>query len=269
LELASGLQTWNAHSVHKTIVVTGAAGGLGIATTAALVAAGHRVVGVDLRGADEKLDVTDPAACRALARRIMPDVWINNAGILGSGHAADQPDDEIRRIIEVNLLGVIWGSRAATEIMRPRGSGHVINIGSLSSWITPTGETVYAASKHGVRAFTVGLAAELTGSGLHVSLVCPDGIWTPMLYDRLEDASAAMSFTSPQLLTPEGVAAIIADVVAKPRLHVMIPRARGFGARLVGLVPDVNVLMTRILAARGRKVQAQMVRDRAKPESSR
>ena len=189
--------------MQKTIVVTGAAGGLGAATTRALRAAGHRVVGADLHGADEELDVTDPAACRSLARRIMPDVWINNAGVLGAGQAADQPDAEIRRVVEVNLLGVIWGSRAATEVMRPRGSGHVINIGSLSSWITPTGQAVYAASKHGVRAFTVGLAAELTGSGLHVSLVCPDGIWTPMLYDRLEDASAAMSFTSPKLLTPE------------------------------------------------------------------
>src|ERR1700689_5384020 len=68
LELVSELQTWNANSVQKTIVVTGAAGGLGVATTAALVAAGHRVVGVDLHGADEKLDVTDPAACRGVAR---------------------------------------------------------------------------------------------------------------------------------------------------------------------------------------------------------
>jgi NAD(P)-dependent dehydrogenase (short-subunit alcohol dehydrogenase family) len=255
--------------MQKAIVVTGAAGGLGAATTRALRTAGHRVVGADLRGADEQLDVTDPEACRSLARRIKPDVWINNAGILGAGQAADQPDAEIRRIVEVNLLGVIWGSRAAIEVMRPRGSGHVINIGSLSSWITPTGETVYAASKHGVRAFTVGLAAELTGSGLHVSLVCPDGIWTPMLYDRLEDASAAMSFTTPELLTPEQVAAVIADLIAKPRLHVMIPRARGLGARLVGLMPDVNVLMTRILAARGRQVQAQMLRDRPKTEPSR
>jgi NAD(P)-dependent dehydrogenase (short-subunit alcohol dehydrogenase family) len=255
--------------MRKTIVVTGAAGGLGAATTRALQTAGHRVVGADLRGADEQLDVTDPEACRSLARRIMPDVWINNAGVLGAGQAADQPDAEIRRIVEVNLFGVIWGSRAAIEVMRPRGSGHLINIGSLSSWISPTGQSVYAASKHGVRAFTVGLAAELTGSGLHVSLVCPDGIWTPMLYDLLEDASAAMSFTSPKLLTAEEVAAVVADLVAKPRLHVMIPRARGLATRFIGLVPDVNVLVTRILATRGRKVQAQMLRDRPKTEPSR
>lgn len=255
--------------MQKTIVITGAAGGLGVATTRALQKAGHRVIGADLQGADEKLNVTDPEACRILARRLMPDVWINNAGVLGSGQAADQPDAEIRRVVEVNLLGLMWGSRAAIEVMRPRGSGHLINIGSLSSWITPLGQAAYSASKHGVRAFTVGLAAELEGSGLDISLVCPDGIWTPMLFDQLENASAAMSFTTPKLLTPDAVAAIIADLIEKPRLHVVIPSVRGFGARLVGLLPNVNVVMTRMLAARGRKVQAQMLSERPKVESPR
>jgi len=242
----------------KTVVVTGAAGGLGVAITRALQGAGHRVVGGDLQGADERLDVTDPAACRELARRVAPDVWINNAGILGAGIASEQPDSEIRRVVEVNLLGVMWGSRAAIEVMRPRGAGHVINVGSLSSWLTPLGQAVYSASKHGVRAFTVGLAAELGDSGIDVSLICPDGIWTPMLFDRVNDDAAAMSFTSPKLLTPEHVAAVVRDVVARPRLHVTIPGARGFGARLVGLIPTANVFVTRLLAARGRQVQAKM-----------
>jgi hypothetical protein len=79
-----------------------------------------------------------------------------------------------------------------------------------------------------------------------------------MLFDRVNDDAAAMSFTSPKLLTPEHVAQVICDVVEKPRLHVTIPGGRGFGARLVGLVPKANVLVTRLLAARGRKVQAQM-----------
>jgi hypothetical protein len=79
-----------------------------------------------------------------------------------------------------------------------------------------------------------------------------------MLFDRVNDDTAAMSFTSPKLLTPDEVAAVICDVVARPRLHVTIPGGRGFGARLVGLVPEANVFVTRLLAARGRKVQAQM-----------
>ncbi len=253
----------------KTVVVTGAAGGLGVAITRALQSVGHRVVGADLQGADERLDVTDPDACRALARRVTPDVWINNAGVLGAGVAAEQPDAEIRRVVEVNLLGVMWGSRAALEVMRPRRSGHVINVGSLSSWLTPWGQAAYSASKHGVRAFTVGLAAELGGSGIDVSLICPDGIWTPMLFDRVNDDSAAMSFTSPKLLTPEHVAKVVCDVVERPRLHVVIPGARGFGARLVGLLPNANVFVTRLLAARGRQVQAKMRQAKLHTENGR
>jgi NAD(P)-dependent dehydrogenase (short-subunit alcohol dehydrogenase family) len=256
-------------TAQKTIVVTGAAGGLGVSISHALRTAGHRVVGVDLQGADERLDVTDPDACRALARRVTPDVWINNAGVLGAGNAAEQPDAEIRRVVEVNLLGVMWGSRAALEVMRPRGTGHVINIGSYSSWITPFGQSVYSASKHGVRAFTVGLAAELKDSGIDFTLISPDGIWTPMLHDRVDDDMAAMSFTSPKLLTPEEVAEVVRDVVAKPRLHVMVPQVRGLGARLVGLIPQGNVIVTRILAARGRQVQAKMRRDGLPPRPGR
>jgi hypothetical protein len=83
-----------------------------------------------------------------------------------------------------------------------------------------------------------------------------------MLYDRVDDDMAAMSFTSPKLLAPEEVAAVVLDVVGRPRLHVMVPQARGLGARLVGLIPQANVIVTRILAARGRQVQAKMRRDR-------
>jgi hypothetical protein len=79
-----------------------------------------------------------------------------------------------------------------------------------------------------------------------------------MLFDRVNDDAAAMSFTSPKLLTPEHVASVVCDVVARPRLHVVIPGARGFGARLVGLLPNANVFVTRLLAARGRQVQAKM-----------
>jgi NAD(P)-dependent dehydrogenase (short-subunit alcohol dehydrogenase family) len=246
----------------KTIVVTGAAGGVGAAGCQALSAAGHRVIGVDIRGAERRLDVTDPQACRALAREVQPDVWINNAGILGAGAAADQPDEEIRRVIDVNLLGVIWGSRAAVEVMRPRGRGQIINVGSLASWLAPAGETVYAASKHGVRAFSVGLAAELEGTGIEVSLLCPDGIWSPMLHDRLDDDTAAMSFTNPRLLQPDQVAKEIVALVERPRLCVMLPPGRGLAARLVGLAPGANVVVTRLLAARGRKVQEKMRRAR-------
>lgn len=250
----------------KTIIVTGAAGGLGRAISARLLARGHRVIGADLAGAERTLDVTDPDACRRLATELSPDVWVNNAGVLGAGVATDQPDAEIRRIIEVNLLGVIWGSRAAAQVMRTRGHGHIINVGSLASWLAPIGEVVYAASKHAVRAFTVGLAAELGPSGVQLSLLCPDGIWTPMLAQTLHDpTAAAMSFTARRLLEPTEVAAALAELVDRPRLHAAVPRAKGVGARLVGLSPAVNVLVTRYLERQGARKKARLAERRAAP----
>src|SRR5204863_193671 len=114
-------------------------------------------IGVDIAGTDRTLDVTDPDACRALADELQPDVWINNAGVLGAGDAATQPDAEIERVVRVNLLGVINGTRAAVGSMKPRGRGQILNVGSLASWTAVPGEAVYAATKAGVLAYSIGL----------------------------------------------------------------------------------------------------------------
>jgi len=114
-------------------VVTGAAGGLGSAFVDVLRARGYEVTGADLAGADAVLDVTDADACRRLAREVQPDVWVNNAGVLEAGTVTELTDAEIERIVQVNLLGVIHGTRAAVEIMSKRGAGRVLNVASLAS----------------------------------------------------------------------------------------------------------------------------------------
>jgi NAD(P)-dependent dehydrogenase (short-subunit alcohol dehydrogenase family) len=242
----------------RRVVVTGAAGGLGAALCAELRARGWEVVATDVRGAERTLDVTDAAACRALAAEVAPDAWVNNAGVLGAGAAVDQPDAEVERVVRVNLLGVIHGSRAAAQVMRARGGGHILNVGSLASWFAPAGEAVYAASKHGVRAFTVALAAELHGTGVDVSLLCPDGIATPMLAGREKDPHAAMSFTAGRLLDAREVARAGADLLDRPRLMATVPALKGVTARLVGALPLANVHATRLLARIGRFHQARL-----------
>ena len=171
----------------RTAVVTGAAGGLGRALVARLEREGFDVVGVDLAGTDRLLDVTDPAACRALADELRPSVWVNNAGVLGAGDAATQPDELVERVVRVNLLGVIHGTRAAVASMRANGGGHVVSIASLASWVPVPGEAVYAATKAGVLSFTLGLRAELDAAGVRdvrLSAVCPDGMLTPDAHRR-------------------------------------------------------------------------------------
>lgn len=245
----------------RTAVITGAGGGLGKALCTELRQRGFKVVGTDVRGADRVLDVTNAEACHALAREIEPDVWINNAGVLGAGSAVDQPLHDVEAVIAVNLLGVIHGSRAAASIMRLRRSGHILNVGSLASWFAPMGQAVYAASKHGMRAYSVALAAELLKSNVHVSVLCPDGVRTPMLEGREHDPHAAMSFTGAELLDAHVVAKVAADLLERPRLMAFVPEVKGFGARLIGALPRLNVAATRLLAMQGLRAQQRLRRN--------
>ena len=101
-------------------------------------------------------------------------------------------------MLEVNTLGTVNGTLAALELMRPPGRGHVINIVSLAGLGAPPGEAYYAATKHAALGFTLGTLADLRRDGvedIHLSAVCPDGIWTPMIADKLDDPDAAPSFS--------------------------------------------------------------------------
>jgi short-subunit dehydrogenase len=251
-----------------TAVVTGAAGGLGRALVTRLEREGLDVVGVDLAGAQRVLDVTDPVACRELAHELRPVVWVNNAGVLGAGDAATQPDELVERVVRVNLLGVIHGTRAAVASMRASGGGHVVSIASLASWVPVPGEAVYAATKAGVLSFTLGLRAELDAAGVRevrLSAVCPDGMLTPMLTDVLDDDALALSFSAPRLVPPERVADRVVELLHRPRLVASVPRWRGAQLRAMAAMPDLMLraapLFTRTGLRNLARVRAQTSAD--------
>jgi short-subunit dehydrogenase len=248
-------------------VVTGAGRGLGAAIAGHLRAAGYDVTATDISGAEHLLDVRDADACRALARSVQPDVWVNNAGVLGAGDAATQGDEVIDSIVAVNLLGVIHGTRAAVEVMRKRdggrGRGHIVNIGSLASWVPVPGECVYAATKAGVLSFTLGLEGELRAqgvTGVRLSVVCPDGMLTPMITDILDDPAVAMTFTGLRPTTPDRVANAVIGVLRRPRRIVSVPRWRGAQVRLIGAIPDVVLRAAPIFTRLGRAQQDRIRR---------
>lgn len=250
-------------------VVTGAGRGLGEVIAARLRAGGYEVVATDITGSDRVLDVTDARACRALADEVQPDVWVNNAGILGQGSAADADDETVARVVAVNLLGVMNGTRAAVSVMRQReggtGRGHVVNIGSLASWVPVPGEAVYAATKAGVLSFTLGLDGDLAGAGvtgIRFSVICPDGMLTPMITEVIDDPAVALTFTGLRLTTPEEVAEAVASVLRRHRRIVSVPHWRGAQVRAFGAIPDAVLRAAPVFRRLGRAQQDRVRRAR-------
>jgi NAD(P)-dependent dehydrogenase (short-subunit alcohol dehydrogenase family) len=257
-------------------VVTGAGGGLGRAIALEFANRGYLVHVTDIdadaaaRTAAEigtgarssELDVRDEAACRALATEATTragslDLWVNNAGVLVTGNSWEQDEPTRRTMLEVNSLGTMNGTIAALEPMIAAGRGHVINVVSLAGIVAAPGEVNYSASKHAAMAFTLGTLFDLRRSGIEgveLSAVCPDGIWTPMLEDKLDDADAAGSFSG-KLLTAEVAAREIGKLTERPRPILILPRWRGFQLRLLDLFPRLTVRLLPLALADARRKQ--------------
>ncbi len=249
-----------------TAVVTGAGRGLGRAIASTLASRGLTVHLTDVeeglateaaaqigRGAFASgLDVRDEEACHSVAATTVQmagslDVWVNNAGVLITGNAWEQESDVRRLMVDVNTIGTMNGTVAALQPMIAAGRGHVINVVSLAGLVAAPGEVAYAASKHGAIAFTLGTQLDLRRAGIggiHLSAVCPDGIWTPMLEDKLDDPDAAGSFSG-VLQTPEAVAAEVGRLLDHPRPVIAIPRWRGVVVRLLDAFPSLGTRSVR------------------------
>lgn len=208
------------------------------------------------------LDVRDPEACRAAAattaaRAGSLEVWVNNAGVLFSGYPWGHDERALRAMIDVNALGTVNGTLAALELMRGTGGGHIVNVVSLAGIVAAPGETVYSASKHAAIAFSIGTLLDLRRAGVkdvRISCLCPDGIWTPMLQEKLFDPEAAASFSGSMLL-PEEVAACVPKLLDRPRPVMTFPRRRGVLARLFDAFPRLAYAGMPAIMATGRLKQ--------------
>ncbi len=264
----------------RVIVVTGAASGIGRHLADTLVAAGERVVATDVdadgldafaraagwdaqRVVTRALDVRDAEAWEAAldeatGRWGHVDVLLNVAGYLKPARTHEAALSDVDLHLDVNLKGTILGTRAAARRMVPRRQGHIINIGSLASLAPVPGLGLYAASKFGVRGFSLAAAQELREHGVAVSLVLPDAVQTPMLRLQEDYEEAALTFSGPRALTVHELGRLITGhVMARRPLEVTLPGSRGTLARLAGLVPEVGRLLAPVLQRRGRAMQAR------------
>ena len=237
----------------KTIVITGAARGIGYATAQALLARGARVVigdrdldvlesavaGISSLGqiTGHPLDVTDTESFAAFLDKARADggghidVLINNAGVMPVGPFLEQSAQAIRSSIEVNLYGVLTGCQLVLPDMVKRRSGHIINIASLAGMVAIPGQIVYAATKFGVVGLSTAMADEFAPQGVNISAVLPT-------FTNTELIAGTTPSTAQKPVEPAEIAAAIIKVLDKPKSRVSVPGWGKSFAAVGTLLPD-------------------------------
>jgi len=225
-------------------LVTGASSGIGEATAVALAEAGASVALVARRrdrlealagriGGDVLVvgaDVTDEDQARAMVARTVEhfgrlDTLVNNAGVMLLGPIVDAPVEEWRRMVELNLLGLLYATHAALPHLlvaagsEPRRVADVVNVSSVAGRFARAGSGAYNATKFGVGAFSESLRQEVTGRHVRVSLVEPGAVATELIsHNRPEVVEGLLATWGPvEVLQPEDIADAITFTVTRPR----------------------------------------------------
>lgn len=227
-------------------LVTGASSGIGEATALALAAEGASVaiaarrldrlealaerIGADTEVLVLETDVTDEAQARAMVERTVSelgrlDTLVNNAGVMLLGPIADAPVDEWRRMVELNVLGLLHATHAALPHLLeaaaagPRQVADVVNVSSVAGRVARSGSGVYNATKFGVVAFSESLRQEVTGRHVRVSVVEPGAVATELATHLRPEILEGMraTFGRMEMLESEDIAEAIAFTVTRHR----------------------------------------------------
>ena len=214
----------------KTAVVTGAARGLGRGIALKLAQEGANVVAADMILAEETVDmieqadgtatafivnVSKPEEMDALVRFTVDtygslDIIVNNAGINRDGMLHKMTDDKWKTVIDIDLNGTFYGTRAAVRYMREKAYGRIINISS-GSWLGNLGQANYAAAKAGVVGLTKTAARENARKGITCNVICPGFIETDMTL-KLKEVNDGAAWESMISRIPAGYAGKPEDV---------------------------------------------------------
>ena len=233
----------------KVVAITGGGRGIGRATAAALIAQGARIAIGDIEAELASrtaaalgsgtiglaLDVTDRASFDAFLARVEIelgplDVLVNNAGIMPLGPLVSESDASTQRVVDINLMGVIHGSKLALSRFLPRGRGHLVNIASMAGKAGYPGGATYCATKHAVIGLSEAIRAEVRTTDIDVSIVMPTVV-------RTELGSGLPETRGFKFAEPTDVADAIVEALQTGRVDVYVPRSMGAVTRSFALVP--------------------------------
>ncbi len=253
----------------SSAVVTGAARGIGRAIAERLVRRGHHVVVTDVDGdavrrtADEigavaglTQDVRDEASHQAVAEEALRHghlaAWFNNAGVGNDGALAELSSASVEQLVQVNLLGTIWGMRAAIAAFGPEG-GDIVNTASLSGHGPVPGLSVYAATKAAVVSLSTSVHVE-TPRNVRVHAICPDGVSTAMVDAMKPDGRAKeLVHSSGRMLSADQVAAEAVAMLGSSRIVRTVPGWRGGLVRFTALAPSLSMKAEPLLRWHGKR----------------
>ena len=222
----------------KVVLITGAAGGIGIATAKAFAKEGAKLALVDLNEdvlnkAAEGLEASDVLLLSAdvtkeeqvenyvnktVEKYGRIDVFINNAGVNGANATiTEQTEKNLRFVMDVNFFGAYYGLKYVLDVMQEQKSGAVINTASNGGWLGSPGMSVYVASKHAIVGLTKSAALEMAPYGVRVNAVAPGATNTDMMRsieknavgeEQMEEAQKAFASAVPmgRYATPEEIA---------------------------------------------------------------
>lgn len=244
----------------KTVLGTGAAGGVGLALAKAFSAQGsgliltdcdkvalaHTAQQVSVEVEQIVADLRSDADLEVLSQRLEStdspvDILVNNAGIIVPGAVGDLDEDLMRAHVDINLTAPMLLSAAAARAMKQRRSGTIFTVVSLAAMAPLKNSAFYSASKFGMRGFMASLAQELHEHGVGVGSVFPSAIDTPMLAAEMasSDGSPLNFVGNARPMTPDEVAAAVIKAIDNGKMETWLPMSDGFLAGIVLLFPGL------------------------------
>ena len=268
----------------KVAVITGSASGIARGLTNRLLREGCRVIATDINEqgllATSKeldwpaervrllqLDVRDREGWDVVIERAVQE-WgrvemvFNIAGYGVGGNIHELDPAEIDRVIDINLKGVINGTRAAARVMVKQGYGQIVNLASVAGLFPVPGLNLYCASKFAVRGFSLSVAQELKPFGITVTVVEPATIKTPMVANAVEQKEAVSLFSFPLLEVDQLADIILKRAIGGKQREVVLPVQAAAFSKISGLFPGLVQRLQPLLNLQAARAQAKVIQQR-------